>query len=162
MGLQSTRDDTLRRMARGHTVAQFVDAARRLGRRNLRFCAHVIFGLPGDRPEDMLAAAELLNSLGAWGVKLHNLYIDREAPIAKSWRRGEIPLLSREEYIDLLAEFLARLSPRILVHRLLGEAPAERLLGPEWSANKQDFLRALDLRLEALSTVQGMKQEITK
>lgn len=161
MGLQSTRNDTLHRVRRGHTVEQFVDAAQRLRHRNLRYCAHVIFGLPGDRPEDMVRSADLLNELGAWGVKIHNLYIDREAPIAENWRRGDVPLLSRDEYIDLLIEFLSRLSPQILIHRLLGEAPRERLLAPEWSADKQAFLRELDRRMDEMDAFQGAKRPVS-
>ncbi|HUT24132.1 MAG TPA: TIGR01212 family radical SAM protein [Sumerlaeia bacterium] len=155
VGLQSARDATLEAVCRGHSVADFIDAARRLRARGLRFCAHVIFGLPGDGRDDMLAAAPLLNDLGAWGVKLHNLYIHKHSPMAQLWRRGEAPLLPRDEYLELVVEFLARLSPDVLIHRLVGEAPRNRLLAPEWTKDKRGFLNDLDRRLAALDLWQG-------
>jgi hypothetical protein len=155
VGLQSACDATLRAVGRGHTVAQFAEAVERLRRRSLRFLAHVILGLPGDSRGDMMRSAELLNSVGAWGVKIHNLYINRESPIAEAWERGEIPVLGEDEYLDLLVEYLTRLSPAILVHRLVGETPRERLLAPQWCADKQTFLRELDRRFEQLGTWQG-------
>ena len=155
MGLQSTRDATLEAMRRGHTVADFTEAAERLRARGLRWVGHAIFGLPGDSREDMLAGAPLLNRLGAWGVKVHNLYVDRDAPLAAAWRRGEIRALEREEYLDLVAEFLARLSPDILIHRLVGQAPRSRLLAPRWCLDKQSFLRDLDALLEKRGLAQG-------
>ena len=105
----------------------------------------------------ILAAAPLLNRLGAWGVKVHNLYVDCAAPLAAAWRRGEVRVLEREEYLDLVAEFLARLSPDILVHRVLGQAPRSRLLAPRWCLDKQSFLRDLDALLERRGLAQGSR-----
>ncbi|MBN1867144.1 TIGR01212 family radical SAM protein [Candidatus Sumerlaeota bacterium] len=157
VGLQSANDETLRTVRRCHSVAQWEEAVGHLRRLDIRFCAHVIFGLPGDSPDDMLRAAELLNETGAWGVKIHNLYIDRESPMAELYRKGEIGLLSREEYMDLAIEFLARLSPSILIHRLVGEAPPDRLLAPDWAGDKQGFLKDLDSRMASLDVWQGRK-----
>jgi hypothetical protein len=155
IGLQSIRNATLAAVGRGHTVEQFIAASQRLKASGIRFCAHVIFGLPGDSRDDMLAAADLLNRLGAWGVKMHNLYIDKHSPLAEPYLRGEIPILSREEYLDLAVDFLARLSPEILIHRLVGETHPNRLLAPAWSADKTSFLNALDRTITERGLFQG-------
>jgi radical SAM protein (TIGR01212 family) len=155
MGLQSAQNDTLRRLNRGHTVERFIDAARRLNARGLRWVGHVMLGLPGDGLFDIRASAALLNDLGAWGVKLHNLYVDRHSPLAVEWREGRLAILGRDLYLELVADYLARLSPEIVVHRLLGEAPKESLLAPAWSGNKSTFLRDLDRLLEERELWQG-------
>ena len=85
----------------------------------------------------MVASADLLNSVGAWGVKVHNLYVRDDSPLAELHRRGEAPVLSREDHLRLVVEFLSRLSPDVLVHRLVGDAPRDRLVAPEWCLDKQ-------------------------
>jgi len=158
VGLQSMKDSTLRAMHRGHTVADFTRAAKRLREREIRFVAHVILGLPGDDTEDMLRAADLLNDSGAWGVKIHNLYIDKNAPLAQAYRNGTVQILERAAYLDLVAEFLSRLSPDILVHRLVGQAPRGRLIAPEWCLDKPKLLNDLDRMMEERSLWQGVAQ----
>lgn len=155
VGLQSTSDVALAEARRGHDVAAFADAARRLRARGIRFVTHLIFGLPGDTPAGMLAAGPLLGHLGTWGVKVHQLYVDREAAWAEEWRGGRLPMLLREEYVDLVVGFLERLPGEVVVHRLMGEAPRERLLAPGWCADKPAFLRALDDAMAARATWQG-------
>ena len=155
VGLQSTSDLALATARRGHDVAAFADAARRLRARGIRFVTHLIFGLPGDTPAAMLAAGPLLGHLGTWGVKVHQLYVDRDAPWAAEWREGRLPTLSREEYLDLAVGFLERLPSQVVIHRLMGEAPRDRLLAPEWCADKAAFLRALGDALESRGTWQG-------
>ena len=157
IGLQSTRNETLRAFGRGHTVEAFVDAAERLRRRGIRFLGHVILGLPGDTAEDMLAGADLLSRAGAWGVKIHNLYVDAHSPLAERYRRGEIPLMDRAEYLDRVVRFLERLDPAIVVHRVLGQAPRNRLLAPRWCLDRDPFLLDLDRLLEERQTHQGAR-----
>lgn len=155
MGLQSIRDATLADMHRGHDAACFLDAARRLRARSLRFVGHVIFGLPGDTEADMLAAADWLNRAEAWGVKIHHLFIDRRSPLAAQYAAEPFPLLSREQHVDLVAGFLARLRPDIVVHRLMGQTPEPYLVGPEWTQDKNGFLRALEKKMETKDIRQG-------
>jgi radical SAM protein (TIGR01212 family) len=48
LGLQSANDRTLRRIRRGHSVAEFNRAVRLLQSRGLRVAVHLILGLPGE------------------------------------------------------------------------------------------------------------------
>lgn len=158
-GLQSARNETLQRINRGHSVEDFIDAVERTHRRGIRVCAHVILGLPGESPEDMLASAELLNRLGVEGVKIHSLYVSRGAPIARLYEEGKITLLSQEEYIQIVCDYLERLSPEILIHRLVGEARAGDLIAPEWSRHKTRVLQLITEELRRRGTRQGSKCE---
>lgn len=157
VGIQSKRNATLAAIERGHDVEAYIDAASRLRARGIRFCAHLIFGLPGDSPEDMMGAAELLNETHAWGVKVHNLYVDKHSRLAKIFEEGKLRLLERREYLDLLIEFLARLSPGILIHRFLGSLSPDRLLAPAWSSQKTQMLNDLDRLLKEGTAWQGKK-----
>jgi radical SAM protein (TIGR01212 family) len=89
LGLQSIHDRSLDWMNRGHHFDAFVDAVRRCQGRGLDVCAHVILGLPGESPEDMLATADALAGLPVQAVKIHNLHIVRRTPledmVAPAW-----------------------------------------------------------------------------
>ena len=72
-GLQSASDETLKRINRGHDVKQFIDAVELTARYDIRICAHVIIGLPGEGMEQYINSAKLIASLAVTDVKLHLL-----------------------------------------------------------------------------------------
>jgi uncharacterized protein len=155
MGLQTSNDATLHTMRRGHDVETFIKSAEKLKQRNIRLVGHVLAGLPGDCADDTLRCANILNQLDAWGVKLHNLYIDKQSPLAGLWQEGKVDLLDEVEYRNIAKEFLVRLAPDILIHRLVGHAPSKRLLAPDWCLDKQKFLRSLEETMRSENRSQG-------
>jgi len=155
LGLQSANDQTLAFIQRGHTVAQFMAAVAQAKAQNLRVCAHVILGLPGEGFEDVVRTAEHLNRAGVDGVKLHQLYVLADAPLAELVHSGRYRYLSLAEYVDLAVLFLERLSPGVLIQRLAADPPADKLLGPAWAQDKFRVLQAIEARLAAKDTFQG-------
>ncbi len=156
-GLQSARDHTLQIINRGHTVEEFEDAVVRTHQRDIRVCAHVILGLPGESTDDMLASADVLNDLEVEGVKIHHLYISRHAEIVNLYEAGELRVFTLEEYVDLVCDYLERLSPDILIHRLMGEARPGELIAPVWSARKTYIIQLIQKELKRRGTHQGSK-----
>jgi radical SAM protein (TIGR01212 family) len=154
-GLQSVHDETLSLINRGHDVAAFVDAVTRSRNRGLEICVHIILGLPGEDKEDMLATARALAELDIQGVKIHLLYVIEETPLAELYRRGDYRCLLREEYVDVVCEFLALLPPQVIIHRLTGDPHPQRLLAPEWALDKQTNLQAIRETLESRDLWQG-------
>jgi radical SAM protein (TIGR01212 family) len=141
LGLQSARDDTLARLGRGHTAAQFADACRRARARGLMVCAHVILGLPGEGPGDEARTAAFLGDLGAEGVKLHHLAVVRGTALERSWRAGDLRLLEEAQYAARAVDFVRALPPRTILHRLVGDTAADRLLAPHY--DKARAIRAI-------------------
>lgn len=155
LGLESMHDRTLQWVNRGHGVGEFIDAAERAKSRGLRVCAHLILGFPGESREEMLAAAELLNRFGIDGVKLHNLHVIKNTVLEKFYRAGDFSLLSRQEYVSLVADFLQRLDPEMIVHRLTGETYRAITVAPDWSVDKIGVHNAIFRELEQRDTWQG-------
>ncbi|NBO92244.1 MAG: TIGR01212 family radical SAM protein [Planctomycetia bacterium] len=155
LGLQTVHDRSLEWMNRGHGVDAFLDAVHRCQGRGLDVCAHVILGLPGESPADMMETADVLAGLPVDGVKLHNLYVVRDTPLEKQYREGRIPMLTKDEYVRLVVDFIERTPADRVIHRLSGEAPPEFLVAPEWVREKDHFLRAVDEEFERRGTRQG-------
>jgi radical SAM protein (TIGR01212 family) len=157
LGLQSVHDRSLDWMNRGHHFDAFVDAVRRCQGRGLDLCAHVILGLPGESHADMLATAEALAALPVAAVKIHNLHVVRHTPLEEMYRRGEVALFEREEYVRVVCDFLERLPPRMVIQRLSGDAPPDYLVAPAWCLDKQGLLRAIDEELVRRDSWQGKR-----
>ena len=155
LGLQTIHDRSLDWMNRGHHVDAFLDAVARCRGRGIELCTHVILGLPGESHADMMATADLVASLPLSSVKVHNLYAVTGTPMADMVERGEVRLLGRDEYVGILCDFLERLPPEMVIHRLQGEAPPEFLLGPSWCLDKPGLLAAVDAEFVRRDSRQG-------
>jgi hypothetical protein len=154
-GMQSMHDRSLEWMNRGHTHEAFVDAVERSRGRGFEICAHVILGVPGESHGDMLATANELARLGVHSVKLHNLYAVRDTPLAEWVRSGQVRLMSREDYVRTVVDFLELLPPQCLVERIGGDAPPDYLVGPSWCLDKHGLRLALDAEFCRRDTWQG-------
>ena len=162
LGLQSVHDETAARIHRGHTYAEFAASYDKLKACGIPVCVHLINGLPGETPEMMRRSAEVLGSMRPDFVKFHELYIRRDAPIANAYLRGEVPLLSRAEYVEILADQIERLPPETVVERLTGDPLRTQCLAPDWALDKKKTRALLDKTLEKRGTFQGFWYNCTK
>lgn len=157
LGLQSIHDRSLELVNRRHNYACSLSAIERARARDLRVCAHVILGLPGESREDMLATIDELNRTGVEGVKLHLLHVMKGTRLAEMYKDGRFTLMERDEYVALLCDVLERLNPAILIHRLTGDGGHDNLVAPLWSLKKFEVLNQIDAELERRSVRQGCR-----
>ena len=64
----------------------------------------------------------------------------RDTPMEKMYHAGEVPLFEREEYVRMVCDFLERLPPTMVIHRLNGDAPPDYLVAPQWCLDKPALL----------------------
>lgn len=147
LGLQSAHEATLRRINRGHTVAQFDRAFRVLRGQNLRLAVHLIFGLPGEDLGDILATVRHVAALRPDAVKIHNLHVCRGSPLAAAYLAGELTVPSGPRHLEYVLRALELLPPRTIVMRLTCDTPPDRLIAPRGFPDKPAFLRDLRQRL---------------
>lgn len=155
LGLETANDEVQRTIRRFHTLADFHDAAARVKRRGLLLVGHAILGLPGDGRDGARATADALREARADGVKVHHLMVLRRTQLEKAWRGGEVGVLDFATYVAWLADFVERLAPHQVLHRLSGDAAAGELLAPLWTGHKNDVRTALALELARRGTRQG-------
>jgi radical SAM protein (TIGR01212 family) len=154
-GLQTIHDRSLVWMNRGHTYDAFRDAVIRSRQRGFEVGTHVILGLPGESRDDMLATAQEAARLALNSIKIHNLYAVKNTRLAEEVERGEVELMDRTTYIEILIDFLELLPDAVVVERLMGDAPPEFLVGPQWCRDKPAFYQALNDALQRRNTWQG-------
>ena len=157
LGLQSIHEKTLTLINRGHNYSQFLDALSRASRRNILICTHIIVGLPGESREDILKTAKALAHLPIDGIKIHLLLALRGTPLGAMYEKGEIKLLTKEAYVELVCDILEVLPPQLVIQRLTADGYRDIFLGPSWAVNKMDVLNAIDRELKVRNTYQGKK-----
>lgn len=155
LGLEAADDRLLVEINRLHTVAEFLDAVSRARAAGLLVVAHAILGLPGDGREGARRTAEALARSGASGVKVHHLMVLRRTILEKWWRDGRVATLDPATYVDWLADFVERLAPGQVLHRITGDAGADELLAPRWDAAKNVVRDMLAAELARRGTIQG-------
>ena len=145
LGLQTAHDETAARMNRGYPLEVFSAAYRRLKAAGLTVIVHLIFGLPGETRADMLDTVRFVAGLtpAVDGVKLQMLHILKGTALGARYEAAPFPLLSLEEYADLIAESVRILPEGTVLHRLTGDAPGPLLIAPEWTRNKKRVLNTI-------------------
>ena len=151
LGLQTCHESTAAFIRRGYPLSVFEDAISRLRECGITIIVHVILGLPGESAEDMLETIAYASSFPIQGIKLQLLHILKNTDLA----HYRFPILSLEEYTELIIRCLEILPKNIVVHRLTGDGPKELLLAPLWSSNKKAVLNRINQELKLKDTWQG-------
>lgn len=162
LGLEAADDGILERIHRLHTVAEFKHAVERAHAHGLAVIGHAILGLPGDGQAGARRTAELLAASGVEGVKVHHLLVLRRTVLERWWReqnqgRGQhgLELLDPSTYVTWLADFVERLRPDQVLHRLTADANPDQQLAPRWTVSKEQIRLRLLAELERRGSNQG-------
>lgn len=160
MGVQSFDEKQLVWMRRGHTAEKSIWAIHKIREKcpGVDLGIHLMFGLPGETDEDIIGTAEKCNSLPISNVKLHNLHVLKNTPLAEDFARGTFAPISQELYFERVLLFLQHLRPEIAVHRLAALASRfDELIAPAWTAKKMEIYQGLIDAMKARGVYQGQK-----
>ncbi|MEK4980711.1 TIGR01212 family radical SAM protein [Bacillus sp. FSL K6-6540] len=155
MGLQTIHDSTSELINRAHDTECYLEAVEKLRKHNIRVCTHIIYGLPQEDHDMMLATGRAVSKMDVQGIKIHLLHLMRKTPMVKQYEAGLLRFLEQDEYISLIVDSLEFLPPEMIVHRLTGDAPRDLLIGPTWSLKKWEVLNGIDAELKRRDTWQG-------
>lgn len=160
LGLQSIHDETARHVNRGHTYAQFIDCIERLTHTDLKICVHIINGLPYETKEMMVESAKALAKLPIHAIKIHMLHLMKHTQMAKEYETHPFPLLTREEYVDIVISQLEVLPANIILQRLTGDGIQEDLIAPDWTRKKVVVLNEIDKEMVRRNTWQSKYEAV--
>ncbi|MDR3706121.1 MAG: TIGR01212 family radical SAM protein [Paludibacteraceae bacterium] len=156
-GLESTYDNTLEFINRGHSVAEAETALRATAERGISTGAHLILGLPHETHDMLLASADILNSLPINALKLHQLQLIKGTIMAEQYTEHPewFRFFEVDDYIELLVDFIERLRPDIAIERFVSQSPKELLIMPHWGLKNFEFTAKVEKRLRERDTWQG-------
>lgn len=161
-GIESTSDATLRRINRGHTYRDTIDALQRTADCGILCGGHVILGLPGETHQDLVAQAATLSRLPLTTLKMHQLQLIRGTRMAHEYalHPEDFHLFGVDEYIDLVIDYVEHLRPDIVLERFVSQSPKELLIAPDWGLKNHEFNHRILKKMHQLGAYQGKKYDM--
>ena len=134
-------------------------AVMRAAARGIPVCVHLILGIPEETWGDMMETARTLRGLPVSGVKFHHLHVIRGTGLEEWYRDGRMKPLSQNEYVSLLCDFIERIPPGVLIHRLMGDREETTLVAPRWGLFKGTVHKAIENEFQRRGTCQGFLED---
>jgi len=150
-GIESTNDETLRRINRGHDFACSRDAVERTHRRGILTGGHIIIGLPGEDAEESLRQAPVISSLPLDILKIHQMQIIKGTRLAQEYAEHPFHVYTVEEYIDVIVRYIQLLRKDLVLERFVSQSPKSLLVAPKWGLKNYEFTNLLNNRLKQMA-----------
>ena len=140
-GVESTNDETLIRVKRGHDFKASAETITRTDEKGIPCGAHLIIGLPEETETDFVTHISRLNDLPLTSIKFHQLQVLKGTALGRDYLADpeHLKLFSMEEYIRTAALLLRHLRPDMYVDRFTSQAPKNLLLAPKWDVKNYVF-----------------------
>lgn len=143
LGLQTIHERTAEYIRRGYPLPVYDVAVKKLKAIGVQVIVHVILGLPGETAGEMMETVSYVGKSGADGIKLQLLHVIRGTDLEKDYREEKFRVMDMEEYVELVADCIALLPERMVIHRMTGDGARRDLIAPLWSTDKKRVLNAL-------------------
>lgn len=156
LGLESVNQTALDSMNRHDTPESFRYAVHMIQELcpQAHTVGHMIIGLPHDSNDGYIRTANFIEETGAQGIKIHNLYIQRDMDIYKDFMRGNLELISMHDYIETVLTVLEHIKPHMVIHRLKSASSPGKLIAPLWTLDSR-FYNELQNRALMRKSYQG-------
>jgi elongator complex protein 3 len=153
LGLQSTHDDVLVAVHRGHTDAQTREAMGRAKSAGLKLGVHMMPGLPGSDPDRDFESFRLLFEDPAYRPDFLKIYPTLVLPgtaLYGLWKSGRYTPMGTEEAVELVARVKAIVPPWCRIQRVQREIGASEIA---------DGARRGDLRVLARARLRSLGRD---
>lgn len=155
LGFQSSNENTAKFINRGYQNECLITAVNNLKAIGIKVIVHIINGLPTDTYDDMINTVKFLAQLPIDGIKIHMLHVINNSPLGKLYKEKPFPLLTLEEYVEIVVAQLRLLPPNVVIHRITGDADKNELLAPMWTLKKFVVMNEIDKLMRKENYYQG-------
>lgn len=155
LGLQTIHDKTSKFINRCHDLNSFETALNELNKRGIKVLVHVMFSLPYETKDMMLDTIKYLSNKNIWGIKIHMLHILKGTLLAKIYEQEKFPILTKDEYVQIVCDSLELLPENIVINRLTGDPKVDDLIEPFWLVKKFCVLNDIDKEMARRDSYQG-------
>lgn len=158
IGLESCRNVTLERIHRGHSIECAVEAFERIAQHHISVGTHLIFGLPGETPEQWLEDVHFINRLPIHDIKFHQLQIIKGTQMELEYRHHpeDFYPMTLNNYLDFIVPYISQMKPNFIIERFAGEVPPQYLAVTNWCKMRYDIvLQHIEKQLAAKDIWQG-------
>lgn len=155
LGLQTSNDETGKLINRGYNSSAFTDAVELLNKYNIEIITHLMVGLPNESFEDVKNTVEFINKHNIQGIKIHSTYVVENTTLCQMYKNGSYTPISLDYYIETASYILTHINPKIIIHKISGDAPKDLLVAPSWNLHKKWIINGIDKYLRENDLWQG-------
>ena len=162
-GVESTSNEILKRINRGHTFEESEQTIRRTAGRGILTGAHIILGLPGEEHDEIVKQAAILSTLPITTLKIHQLQFIRGTRMAREFENTpqDFHLFHQvDEYIDLVIDYVEHLRSDIVIERFISQSPRDLLIAPDWGLKNFEITNRIQKRMKERNAYQGKSFEV--
>ena len=154
-GIESSDNDTLKRINRGHTFECSARAINETARRGITTGGHIIIGLPGESSQDIVMQAKRISETRLDILKIHQLQIVKGTKLAEEYARQPFHTFTVDEYIETIGEYIRHLRKDIIIERFVSQSPKGMTIAPDWGLKNYEFTNRLNNYLIKNNIMQG-------
>ena len=154
-GIETSNDNTLKLINRGHDFATTKRAVEMTAERGITVGGHVIIGLPGETAEDSVRQADDMSQLPLDILKIHQMQIIKGTKLADIYAKTPFPLYSPEEYMEVIVRYLEHLRPDMVVERFASQSPKDMLIAPHWGLKNYELTNLIVNKMRKEGRRQG-------
>ncbi len=144
IGVQTLDDDVLRKVRRGHTVRDTIEAFRIAKDAGFKIVAHMMPGLPySDLKKDYESFFKLFydDRFKPDMIKIYPTLVVESAPLYQMYKRGEYVPPSLDEIVDLIARVKMIIPPWIRIMRIQRDIPADQIVAGVKAGNLRELVK---------------------
>ncbi|MDR3047146.1 MAG: TIGR01212 family radical SAM protein [Bacteroidales bacterium] len=157
-GVESTSEETLLYINRGHTFELAESMIRKTSDAGLCTGAHFIFGLPNENINFWFDQIHRINSLPLHSIKFHQLQIIKGTRMEQEHQEKKFffQQFDIEKYVRFICDYIEKLNPNFIIERFAGEVPPRYLSLNTWGITRYDVvLNKIETELERRDSWQG-------
>jgi elongator complex protein 3 len=148
LGVQTVFDDVYKKVNRGHTVQDVVDATKRLKDVGLKICYHLMPGLPGSNRERDIEVFRIVFTDDRFKPDMLKIYpcllakkeFYSDDTIHKLYESGEWKPLSNEDAVSIIAEAKQFIPEWVRVMRIQRDIPAPYIEAGVTAGNLRELI----------------------
>ena len=159
LGLQTANEKTGNLINRCYTNDDFTKAVKILNKYEIDVITHIMVGLPNETNKDIKSTIQFINKHNIQGLKIHSCYIVKNTKLEEMYLNGIYRPIELDEYLHSCAYILTHISPKLIIHRVSGDAPKDLLVAPEWNRHKKWIINGLDTLMKEKDLWQGMEYD---
>ncbi len=156
LGLQTSNDNTGKLINRGYDTYIFKSALELLNKYQLEAIVHIMIGLPNESLDELKDTVIFLNSQNYQGIKIHSTYVVKGTKLEELYNQGKYNSIELKDYIENACYVITHINPKVIVHKISGDAPKNLLVAPEWNLHKKLILNGINRYLKENNLHQGM------
>lgn len=106
--------------------------------------------------KELIDTINFINQHDLQGIKIHSTYVVKDTLLEALYNQKQYQPLDIIEYLYYLVYAITHLKPEIIVHRIVGDAPKDILIAPEWNAHKKLVMNCFEKIMKENNLYQGI------